>query len=77
MLTDRECDSVEMIPGVRLRGGTHYIVFDSPEDIPDIVSDWTRPSRSAELAKIAENGRRAALSYDLLERITNFFQSIR
>ena len=77
MLTDRECDSVEMIPGVRLRGGTHYIVFDSPEDIPDIVSDWTRPSRSAELAKIAENGRRAALSYDSLERITNFFQSIR
>ena len=77
MLTDRECDSVEMIPGIRLRESEHYLVFDDPNDIPDIVSDWTRPSRLADLAKIAENGRRAALSYDALERITQFFWSIK
>jgi hypothetical protein len=76
MLTDRECDSVEMIPGIRLREGEHYLVFDDPDQIPDIVSDWTRPSRSAELAQIAENGRRAALSYNALDRITQFFQFI-
>ena len=53
------------------------LVFDNPNDIPDIVSDWTRPSRSADLAEIAENGRRAALSYDALDRIAQFFQSIK
>lgn len=77
MLTDRDCNSVEMIPGVRLRENKHYLVFDDPNDIPDIVSDWTRPSRSADLAEIAENGRRAALSYDALDRIAQFFQSIK
>jgi glycosyltransferase involved in cell wall biosynthesis len=76
VLTDRECDCVEMIPGVRLREGEHYLVFDDPDQIPDIVSDWTRPSRAAELAAIARNGRRAALSYDPLDRITQFFRSI-
>lgn len=73
MLTDRECDSVEMIPGIRLRDGVHYLVFDEPEQIPDIVSDWTRPSRRADLAQIAENGRQAALSYDARAHITAFF----
>ena len=76
VLTDRECDSVEMIPGIRLLEGQHYLVFDDPDQIPDIVSDWTRPSRSADLAAIAENGRRAALSYDAVDRITRFFRSI-
>jgi hypothetical protein len=74
VLTDRECDSVEMIPGIRLRAGEHYLVFDDPDQIPDIVSDWSRPSRSADLAQIAANGQRAALSYDALERITRFFR---
>ena len=76
MLTDRECDSVEMIPGMRLREGKHYLVFDDPDQIPDIVSDWTRPSKSSDLAEIAENGRQAARSYDALARIAQFFQSI-
>jgi hypothetical protein len=76
MLTDRECDSVEMIPGLRLRAGEHYLVFDDPDEIPDIVSDWTRPSRAADLEEIAEKGRQAALSYDALDRIARFFQSI-
>ena len=62
VLTDRECDSVEMIPGIRLREGEHYLVFDEPEQISDIVRTWTRPARAAELAAIAENGRRAARS---------------
>lgn len=75
MLTDRECDSVEMIPGLRLRAGEHYLVFDDPADIPDIVSDWTRPSRAADLEQIAQAGRQAALSYDALDRITRFFRS--
>jgi hypothetical protein len=74
ILTDRECDSVEMIPGMRLKEGTHYLVFDTPEDIPDIVSDWTRPSRRDDLDEIAENGKRAALSYDALGRIAEFFE---
>jgi hypothetical protein len=76
VLTDRDCDAVEMIPGVRLREGEHYLVFDEPEQIPDIVSDRTRPSRLADLAEIAENGQRAALSYNALDHITKFFRSI-
>ena len=76
VLTDRDCDSVEMIPGTRLRAGEHYLVFEDPDDIPDIVSDWTRPSRRDDLAEIAENGRRAAQSYDALDCIAQFFQSI-
>jgi hypothetical protein len=76
MLTDRQCDAVEMIPGLRLRAGEHYLVFDDPDEIPDIVSDWTRPSRAADLEEIAQRGRQAALSYDALDRIARFFQSI-
>jgi hypothetical protein len=52
------------------------LVFDEPAEIPDIVSDWTRPSRTADLEQIAQAGRQAALSYDALDRITRFFQSI-
>ncbi len=73
VLTDRACDSVEMIPGQRLQEGVHYLVFDEPEDIPDIVSDWTRLSRRDDLAQIAENGRLAGLSYDSFGRIAEFF----
>jgi hypothetical protein len=76
VLTDRECDSVEMIPGLRLRENVHYLVYDRSEDIPDIVSDWARPSRSDELAEIAKNGQRAAQSYDSYGRIAQFFLSI-
>jgi len=47
-----------MIPGQRLRAGEHYLVFDEPEEIPDLVSDWCRPSRADDLAAIAERGRR-------------------
>lgn len=74
VLTDRECDSVEMIPGVRLQEGEHYLVFDDPKEIPDIVSDWTRKSRMDDLSQIAENGRKAALSYDAFLRIAEFFE---
>ena len=63
-----------MIPGVRLQEGVHYLVYDNPEDIPDIVSDWSRPSRSDELAELAQNGRLAAQSYNALERIKHFFR---
>jgi len=73
VLTDRQCDSVEMIPGIRLKEGIHYLVFDEPEDIPDIVSDWTRKSKLDNLKEIAENGREAALSYNALVRIVEFF----
>lgn len=76
MLTDRACDSVEMIPGLRLRAGEHYLVFDDPEEIPDIVSDWTRPSRAADLEEIGLRGQKAAQSYDALDRIARFFESI-
>jgi hypothetical protein len=38
MLTDRDCNSVEMIPSIRLRDGTHYIVFDDPEDTTLTIS---------------------------------------
>jgi hypothetical protein len=74
VLTDRACDSVEMIPGIRLREGAHYLVFDEPEQIPDIVREWMRPARAADLAAIAENGRRAAQGYDALACITAFFE---
>lgn len=74
VLTDRDYDSVEMIPGVRLKQGVHYLVFDDPKEIPDIVSDWTRPSRLDDLVQIAEHGRRAALSYDACGRIAECFE---
>jgi hypothetical protein len=74
VLTDRDCDSVEMIPGVQLREGVHYLVFDDPAEIPDIVAEWTRTGRRDDLAEIAENGRRAALSYDGGGRIAEFFE---
>ena len=74
VLTDRECDSVEMIPGLRLQEGIHYLVFDDPKEIPGIVSDWTRRSCLDDLAQIAENGRRSALSYDAFGRIVEFFE---
>ena len=76
VLTDRECDAVEMIPGLRLQEGVHYLMFDDPKEIPDIVSDWTRPSHLDDLAQIAENGRRAALSYDACGRIIEFFKRV-
>jgi hypothetical protein len=65
-----------MIPGLRLREGVHYLVFDDPKEIPDIVSDWTWRSRLDDLTQIAENGRRAASSYDALGRIATFFERI-
>jgi hypothetical protein len=76
VLTDKACDSVEMIPGQRLQEGVHYLVFNEPEDIPDIVSDWTRPSRRDDLAQIAQSGHVAALSYDARGRITEFFERV-
>jgi hypothetical protein len=76
MLTDRECDSVEMIPGVRLRDGVHDLVYDDPEEIPALVDKWTHPSRRDQLAEIAATGRAAALSYDSSGRILQFFRDI-
>ncbi|HEY6421598.1 MAG TPA: hypothetical protein VIX59_21580 [Candidatus Binataceae bacterium] len=76
ILTDRACDSVEMIPGLRLRERVHYLVYDDPAEIPDIVSDWTKPERADDLAEIALNGRKAALSYDPGKRIVEFFQRL-
>jgi len=77
ILTDRDCDSVEMIPGVELREGVHYLVFDEPEQIPEIVNYWTDPKRRDALATIGENGRKAAQSYDPFGRILAFFEEIR
>jgi hypothetical protein len=74
MLTDRPGDSVELIPGMRLREGVHYLVFDEPEEIPDIVRRWMHPSRRDELDAIAQNGREAARSYDALDNIVRFFR---
>jgi len=76
VLTDRDCDAVEMIPGVCLQAGVHYLVFDDPQEIPDIVTDWTRPARADDLAQIAAHGRRAASAYDACGRITAFFASL-
>jgi hypothetical protein len=76
VLTDRECDSVEMIPGVRLREGEHYIVFDEPEQIPELVREWTDPSHSKGLELIGRNGQEAARSYDAYGRIRDFFLSL-
>jgi hypothetical protein len=65
-----------MIPGLRLQEGVHYLIFDDPKEIPDIVSDWTRQSHLDDLAQIAENGRSAALSYDACGRIIEFFKRV-
>ena len=74
VLTDRECDSVEMIPGLRLEHGEHYLVFDEPAQIPELVREWTDPSRRKQLERIGVNGREAARSYDAYGRIRDFFK---
>ncbi|HXN85109.1 MAG TPA: glycosyltransferase [Candidatus Binataceae bacterium] len=76
VLTDRECDSVEMIPGIRLRDGVHYLVYDDPREIPDLVNDWSRPGRRDDLDEIASNGRKAALSYNPYQRMVEFFGAL-
>jgi hypothetical protein len=76
VLTDHDCAAVEMIPGVQLVDGVHYLVFRDPAEIPDIVSDWTRVSRLDDLRQIAENGMRAACSYDGLESMVRFFRRV-
>jgi hypothetical protein len=76
VLTDRACDSVEMIPGQRLRENMHYLVYDDPAQIPDIVSDWSSLGRIADLEEIASNGWQAALNYDSYNRILGFFRSV-
>ena len=73
VLTDRACAEVEMIPGQRLRAGEHFLVFEEPDEIPDIVREWCRPSRADELAAIAARGRAAARAYDALACIRGFF----
>jgi hypothetical protein len=75
MLTDRAADSVELVPGLRLREGVHYLVYDEPEEIPGLVERWTHPSRRDELAEIARNGRDAARSYDALDNMVRFFHA--
>lgn len=76
ILTDMECSKVEMIPGTVLRAGEHYLVYDDPKDIPDIVSDWCRPSRADDLARIAVNGKTAAEAFDPIDSISKFFTSV-
>ena len=73
VLTDAECDAVEMIPGVRLRDGEHYVVFREPAEIPDLVAEWSRPSRRDDAARIAAAGRAAAEGYDALAGMLAFF----
>lgn len=77
VLTDRPCDSVEMIPGMRLQREVHYLVYDDPAQIPDIVSDWSRPGRRDDLEQIARNGQQAALSYDGLATMLRFFKGLK
>lgn len=74
VLTDRECSLVELVPGQHLKEGVHYLVYDDPADIPDIVSDWTKKSKLEELERIGQNGKRAALSYNAFGRIVEFFE---
>lgn len=76
VLTDSECAAIEMIPGMQLKENEHYLVYKSPEEIPDIVSDWSKPSRADDLRKIAENGHQASLRPQE-EHILNFFKSLK
>jgi len=76
VLTDRACASVEMVPGVRLRDKIHYLVYQDTHEIPEIVSDWTRPGRADDLEEIAANGRKAALSYDAYQQTVEFFDRL-
>jgi 2-polyprenyl-3-methyl-5-hydroxy-6-metoxy-1,4-benzoquinol methylase len=77
VLTDRACASVEMIPGVQLKQDVHYLVYDEPEQIPEIVAEWTNATRKVELAEIARNGYEAAKSYDGFGNIFRFFSWLR
>lgn len=77
VLTDTDCAAVEMIPGVRLEHEEHYLVYKDPAEIPDIVSEWSRPSRREDAERIARAGREAALSYDALSAMRAFFDRLR
>jgi hypothetical protein len=76
VLTDLACDGVEMIPGAKLEREVHYLVYDDPAEIPDIVSDWTKTTRRDDLEQIARNGQAAALSYDPRAWILGVFEGI-
>jgi len=76
VLTDRNCSLLEMIPGETLQERVHYLVYDDPSEIPDIVSDWTKLSRRADLEAIAARGRAAALSYDACAQMNTFFDNL-
>jgi hypothetical protein len=77
VLTDADCDAVEMIPGQRLRSGIHYLTYKNPSEIPDIVSDWTKASRINELHSIAKAGQQAANSFNGADWISKFFLMLR
>ena len=73
VLTDQDCNAVEMIPGVQLNAGEHYLVYNDPAEIPDIVSDWTKPSNADALAHIANQGRLAVNEFNGEDWIAQFF----
>ena len=77
VLTDQRSHSLELIPGMQLKAGVHYLVYKDPAEIPDIVSDWTQPARRAELESVAERGREAAASYDACDQMRIFFNRLR
>lgn len=74
VLTDYDCDAVEIIPGQRPKHGEQYLLYDKPEDIPDIVADWCRPGKSDDLERIALEGYKMARLYDAKERLKEFFR---
>lgn len=76
VLTDHVCASVELIPGLELEEGTHYLVFEDPEEIPDIVRHWTEPRHRAKLEGIGREGQDAANSYSPCEQLTEFFERL-
>jgi hypothetical protein len=73
VLTDRDCSLHEMIPGQVLEPGKHFLVFDNPFQIPDLVSDWSKPSRKDDLDAIAAAGREAVEAFDCVGRLRSLF----
>jgi hypothetical protein len=74
VLTDRACAGRDdSRPALARRRA--YLVFDEPEEIPDLVSDWCR-RRAPTTSPPSPNGRQAAQAYDALACMRGFFAGL-
>lgn len=74
VLTDVECADFELVPGQVLVPGKHFLTFNKPDEIPDIVSDWAR--RPDDLREITEAAYKVISEFDCVARLRALFSEV-